>query len=150
MHDVNSALFLRENKALVCLWSCHGRLWESVRSQCAMWWSEVWTVCRRSGTHGRYGSCKQSEYCVISDPLFLVTVVNTNASSILSKWTLQHKYTYEAYFYKTSFPIVLAYAITHHKYKVQQLHQKFSLTLENHLLQVSHMLSYQKLLIVWI
>jgi hypothetical protein len=26
MHDVNSALLLRESKSLVCLWSCNGCL----------------------------------------------------------------------------------------------------------------------------
>jgi hypothetical protein len=36
------------------------------------------------------------------------------------------------------------------KHKVQQLHQKFSLTLENHLFQVSDMLCYQELLIMQI
>jgi hypothetical protein len=33
----------------------------------------------------------------------------------LKKQTFEHKYTYEAYYYKASFPIVLAYAITGHK-----------------------------------
>jgi len=45
----------------------------------------------------------------------IIKVLSTNATSILSKPTLQHKYTYEAYFYKTSFPIVLTYVITSHK-----------------------------------
>ncbi len=45
----------------------------------------------------------------------IIKVVSTYASSILSNWTLHHKYTYEAYFYKTSFPIVLTYVITGHK-----------------------------------
>jgi ATP-dependent exoDNAse (exonuclease V) alpha subunit len=34
---------------------------------------------------------------------------------ILKKNTLQQKYTYDGYYYKTSFPITLAYAITRHK-----------------------------------
>jgi ATP-dependent exoDNAse (exonuclease V) alpha subunit len=33
----------------------------------------------------------------------------------LKRQTFQHIYTYEAYYYKASFPIVLAYAITGHK-----------------------------------
>jgi ATP-dependent DNA helicase PIF1 len=42
-------------------------------------------------------------------------IISTNIYITLSKGTLQHKYTYEAYYYKTSFPTVLAYAITGHK-----------------------------------
>jgi len=34
---------------------------------------------------------------------------------ILKKHTFQHKYTYNAYYYKTLFPITLAYVITSHK-----------------------------------
>ncbi len=45
----------------------------------------------------------------------IIKVINTNESLIWNKQTLQHKYTYEAYYYKTSFPIVLTYVITIHK-----------------------------------
>jgi ATP-dependent exoDNAse (exonuclease V) alpha subunit len=34
---------------------------------------------------------------------------------IIKKCSLQHKYTYDEYYYKTSFPIILAYAMTSHK-----------------------------------
>jgi hypothetical protein len=44
-----------------------------------------------------------------------IKVLCTNIYLILSRWTLQYKYTYEACYYKTSFPIVLTYVITVHK-----------------------------------
>ncbi len=34
---------------------------------------------------------------------------------VLKKHKFQQKYTYDGYYYKTSFPITLAYAITRHK-----------------------------------
>jgi hypothetical protein len=34
---------------------------------------------------------------------------------MFKRQTLQHKYTFETYYYKSSFSIVLAYAITSHK-----------------------------------
>jgi hypothetical protein len=49
--------------------------------------------------------------------------------------TFQHKYAYEAYYYKASFPIVLAYAITGHNCRVQQLHQTCLSTSEMHSFQ---------------
>ncbi len=44
-----------------------------------------------------------------------IKVLCTNIYLTLSRWTLQYKYTYEACYYKTSFPIVLTYVITVHK-----------------------------------
>ncbi len=44
-----------------------------------------------------------------------IKVISTNVYLTLSRWTLQHKYTYEAYYYKTSFSIVLTYTIIGHK-----------------------------------
>jgi hypothetical protein len=44
-----------------------------------------------------------------------IKVISTNIYITLSRWTLQHKYTYETYYYKTSFPTVLAYVIIGHK-----------------------------------
>jgi ATP-dependent exoDNAse (exonuclease V) alpha subunit len=44
-----------------------------------------------------------------------IKVISTNIYITLSRRTLQHKYTYEAYNYKTSFSIVLAYVIIGHK-----------------------------------
>jgi hypothetical protein len=84
MHDVDSALLLHESKTLICLWSCNGRLWQSVGSQCVVWWSEVWTSCIRSGTPGHLGSCRQSEYCVIPRTLsfWLQCLVNRNNHQI--------------------------------------------------------------------
>ncbi len=44
-----------------------------------------------------------------------IKVISINVYLTLNRWTLEHKYTYEAYYYKTSFPIVLAYVIASHK-----------------------------------
>ncbi len=43
---------------------------------------------------------------------------------ILKKYTFQHKYTYEAYYYKTSFPITLAYVIIGHKSQGRTINSK--------------------------
>jgi ATP-dependent exoDNAse (exonuclease V) alpha subunit len=40
---------------------------------------------------------------------------NNSTKMIIKKCSFQHKYTYDGYHYKTSFPIVLAYAMTSHK-----------------------------------
>jgi ATP-dependent DNA helicase PIF1 len=44
-----------------------------------------------------------------------VQFINSEAKMKLKRQTFQYKYTSEAYYYKASFPIVLAYAITGHK-----------------------------------
>jgi hypothetical protein len=45
----------------------------------------------------------------------IVQLIDTEIKMKLKRQTFQHKYTYEAYYYKASFPIVLAYAMTGHK-----------------------------------
>jgi hypothetical protein len=42
----------------------------------------------------------------------------------LKKHTFQHKYTYEAYYYKASFPITLAYVIIGHKLQGRTINSK--------------------------
>jgi len=44
-----------------------------------------------------------------------VQLTTNSIKMILKKYTFQHKYTYDAYYYKTLFPITLAYVITGHK-----------------------------------
>ena len=44
-----------------------------------------------------------------------VQLIDTRVRMKLKRQTFQHIYTYEAYYYKASFPIVLAYAITGYK-----------------------------------
>ncbi len=44
-----------------------------------------------------------------------IKVIYTNVYVTLNRRTLQHKYTYETYYYKTSFSIVLTYVIIGHK-----------------------------------
>ena len=44
-----------------------------------------------------------------------VQVIGTLTQISLKRHNFQHKYTYEQYYYKASFPIVLAYAMTGHK-----------------------------------
>jgi hypothetical protein len=51
-----------------------------------------------------------------------VQLMDTEVKMKLKQQTFQHRYTYEDYYYKASFPIVLTYAITGHtNRKVQQL-----------------------------
>jgi ATP-dependent DNA helicase PIF1 len=45
----------------------------------------------------------------------IIKIISTNIQIMLKRQALQHKYTCETYYYKTSFLIVLAYAITSHK-----------------------------------
>jgi hypothetical protein len=45
----------------------------------------------------------------------IIKFISTNMYITLNRQTLQHKYTYESYYYKASFPIALAYAIIGHK-----------------------------------
>jgi ATP-dependent DNA helicase PIF1 len=57
---------------------------------------------------------------IILDPQNNVTSIevqltNNSTKMILKKHSFQHKYTYDGYFYKASFPIILAYAMTSHK-----------------------------------
>jgi len=63
-----------------------------------------------------------------------IKIINTNRFMTIKRQTLQHKYTYEVYYYKPSFPIVLAYAIMSHKHKMQQLNPKLLFILKIHLL----------------
>jgi hypothetical protein len=44
-----------------------------------------------------------------------VQLTDTEIKMKLKQQTFQHRYTYEACYYKASFPIVLAYSITSHK-----------------------------------
>jgi ATP-dependent exoDNAse (exonuclease V) alpha subunit len=44
-----------------------------------------------------------------------IQLIDTEVKMKLKRHTFQHRYTYEAYYYKASFLIVLAYAITGHK-----------------------------------
>ena len=44
-----------------------------------------------------------------------VQVIGNSTNIILKRHNFKHKYIYEQYYYKTSFPIVLAYAMTGHK-----------------------------------
>jgi ATP-dependent exoDNAse (exonuclease V) alpha subunit len=44
-----------------------------------------------------------------------VQLIGTSTQIYLKRHNFQHKYTYEQYYYKASFPIVLAYAMTGHK-----------------------------------
>lgn len=58
-----------------------------------------------------------------------VQLRNNCTKMILKKCTFDHKYIYDGYYYKTSFPIALAYTMTSHtNHRVQQLPQKFLLT----------------------
>jgi ATP-dependent DNA helicase PIF1 len=57
---------------------------------------------------------------IILDPQNNVTSIEVQLTSnstkmILKNHSFQHKYTYDGYFYKASFLIVLAYAMTSHK-----------------------------------
>jgi len=47
--------------------------------------------------------------------IIIIKTISTNIQIMLKRQTLQHKYTFETYYYKTSFLIVLAYVITSHK-----------------------------------
>ncbi len=53
-----------------------------------------------------------------------IKVICTNVYVTLNRRTLQHKYTYETYYYKTSFPIVLTYIIIGHKAHVATITSK--------------------------
>jgi len=53
-----------------------------------------------------------------------IKVICINVYVTLNRRTLQHKYTYETYYYKTSFPIVLAYVIIRHKTHVAKITSK--------------------------
>jgi hypothetical protein len=45
----------------------------------------------------------------------IVQLIDTEIKMKLKRQTFQHRYTYEAYYYKASFPIVHAYVIIVHK-----------------------------------
>ncbi len=49
---------------------------------------------------------------------------------IFKKHTFQHKYTYDGYYYKESFPITLAYAIIGHKSQGTTISSKFIINIK--------------------
>jgi len=49
----------------------------------------------------------------------------------LKRQTFQYKYTYEAYYYKASFPIILAYAIIGHKAQGATIKSKVIIDIKN-------------------
>jgi ATP-dependent DNA helicase PIF1 len=60
-----------------------------------------------------------------------IKIHNSNTFIKLKIQTLQHKYTYKAYYYKTSFPIVQAYAITSYKAQGATIKSKVILDIKN-------------------
>jgi hypothetical protein len=60
-----------------------------------------------------------------------IKIINTNRFMTLKRQTLQHKYTYEAYYYKTSFSIVLACAIMGHKAQGATIKSKVIIHIKN-------------------
>ena len=44
-----------------------------------------------------------------------VKFIGTSTQIFLKRSNFQHKYTYEHYYYKAPFPIILAYTMTNHK-----------------------------------
>ena len=45
---------------------------------------------------------------------YKVALMDTLREMVFKRHTFQHEYTYEGYYYKTTFPMVLAYAMTWH------------------------------------
>ncbi len=75
----------------------------------------------------------------------IIKIISTNIQIMLKRQTLQHKYTSKTYNYKTSFSIVLTYAITSHKTQGATIKSKVIIDIKIHLLQVLHMWCYQEL-----
>jgi ATP-dependent exoDNAse (exonuclease V) alpha subunit len=69
----------------------------------------------------------------------IIKIISTNIQIMLKRQTLQHKYTSKTYNYKTSFSIVLTYAITSHKTQGATIKSKVIIDIKIHLLQVLHM-----------
>ncbi len=61
----------------------------------------------------------------------IINFLNSNTFITLKRQTLQHKYTYEAYYYKTSFPIVPSFAITSHKAQGASIKSKVLIDIKN-------------------
>jgi hypothetical protein len=75
-----------------------------------------------------------------------IKTFSTNMFLTLKRQTFQYKYTYEAYYYKASFPIILAYLIIGHKAQGATIKSKVLLDIKIHLHLL--MLCCQELLIV--
>jgi len=63
-----------------------------------------------------------------------IKIISTNIQIMFKRQTLQHKYTYETCYYKTSYSIVLTYAITGHKTQGATIKFKIIIHIKNHLL----------------
>jgi len=61
----------------------------------------------------------------------IIKIVSTNIQIMLKRQTLQHKYTFETYYYKTSFLIVLTYVITSHKAQGATIESKVIIDIKN-------------------
>jgi len=68
-----------------------------------------------------------------------VKPTNNSTKMILKKHSFQHKYTYDGYFYKASFPIILAYAMTSHKSQGATIATKVTIDIKN---KDSHLASH--------
>jgi hypothetical protein len=68
------------------------------------------------GVNGATATVHEIKYST-DDMVTSITMqlTDTNIKIKLKRQTFQHRYTYEAYYYKASFPIVLAHAKTGHK-----------------------------------
>jgi ATP-dependent exoDNAse (exonuclease V) alpha subunit len=74
---------------------------------------------------------------IIFDPKNNITAIEVQLTTnsimlkmILKKHTFQHKYTYDGYYYKASFPITLAYAITSHNSQGATINSKVIINIE--------------------
>jgi len=61
----------------------------------------------------------------------IIKIISTNIQIMLKIQTLQHKYTSKTYNYKTSFFIVLTYAITSHKAQGATIKSKVIIDIKN-------------------
>jgi len=61
----------------------------------------------------------------------IIKTINTNIQIMLKRQTLQHKYTFETYYYKTSFLTILAYVITSHKAQGATIKSKVIIDIRN-------------------
>jgi ATP-dependent exoDNAse (exonuclease V) alpha subunit len=75
---------------------------------------------------------------------------STNMFLTLKIQTFQYKYTYEAYYYKASFSIILAYAIISHKAQGAPIKSKVFIDIRILFVAFLFMLCYQELLIIQI
>ena len=62
-----------------------------------------------------------------------VESIGTSMQMFLKSHNFQHKYTYKQYYYKTSFPVVLAYAMISHKSQGVTILTKVVLLFEMHM-----------------